>query len=635
MSRRPLKPAGHNPTFSSWLTLIFTDFGSYYLYMSKFLKSFLFSFFTIFVFLFFQNSQVFAVASIQEPLQEFLPEAVTSFYSRITINQNTSLTITEQIDYTTTFDKHGIYRYIPISYNKDGQKEILQVFDVSVTDQNGVSIPFSRTSDGKFVTLKIGDPDTTFTGEKSYVIEYTVERGINQFSDHNELYWDITGEGWQFPVLESSATVTSQFADIQEAECLSGVVGGDDGLCNFELGKNQATFEYAQPINYGDNMTVVLRLPKESQLQFPTQTELLLLWVKHNWPLFLLPLPLLLVFVWWFKKGRDIEFISQNVFDLDQEKPAKLRSVLQFKAREPMVYEPLKSLTPGEAGSVLDEKVDVQDIVAEILELARKKYLKITVTEKKVLFSTTREYEFTKLKNSAEKTDLSEVQNYLFAEIFKTGDVVKLSSLKGKFYTVIAEAKSKIDATLVQKNVYTDNPMKVRAIGMVVFIVLIGGVFGVLSSTLLPLGIVWPVFILALQFPFGLLLTYNLTQKTAVGTNLWLQARGLRATIKRGAWREKIKEKNLFIEEILPYAVALGVVDQLAKDMEELKLQPPQYMNSAHLNAWTMSQFVGGFSKEVGSSLAYNPSSSGSSGGSGFSGGSSGGGGGGGGGGSW
>lgn len=576
-----------------------------------------------FLFLFFQKAYA----------QETFPEAVTSFYSRIVINQNTSLTITEQIDYTTDFEKHGIYRYIPISYNKDGQKEVLQISAVSVTDQNSTKIPFTKTSDGTFLTLKIGDPDRTFFGQKTYVIEYTVERGINQFSDHNELYWDITGEGWQFPVLESSATITSQFADILEADCISGAVGSDNEACNFELGQNQATFEYAQTINYGDNMTVVLKLPKVSALQFPTLVELRLLYIKHNWPLFLLPFPILSMFFWWYKKGRDIEFLSQDVFDLDASKPSKLRSVFQLKYREPMVYEPLKSLTPGEAGSVLDEKVDVQDVVAEILELARKKYLKIDVTEKKVLFSTTREYEFTKLKDAA--ADLSEVQSYLLSELFKTGNTVKVSSLKGKFYTVISEAKSKLEASLVAKSVYTDKPMNVRGIGILVFFVLLGGVFGILSITLFPLGIAWPIAFLVLQVPFGLFLAYNLPQKTAAGTNLWLQARGLRATIKRGAWREKIKEKNLFIEEVLPFAVALGVVDQLAKDMEKLQLQPPSYMNSAHLNAWTMSQFVSGFSNEVGSSLSYNPSSSGSSGGSGFSGGSSGGGGGGGGGGSW
>ncbi len=90
----------------------------------------------------------------------------------------------------------------------------------------------------------------------------------------------------------------------------------------------------------------------------------------------------------------------------------------------------------------------------------------------------------------------------------------------------------------------------------------------------------------------------------------------------------------MFIEEVLPFAVSLGVVNQLAKQMEALNIKPPQYISSTGLTTWNTAQFVSGFSSEVASGLSYNPSSS-SSGGSGFSGGSSGGGGGGGGGGSW
>lgn len=90
-------------------------------------------------------------------------------------------------------------------------------------------------------------------------------------------------------------------------------------------------------------------------------------------------------------------------------------------------------------------------------------------------------------------------------------------------------------------------------------------------------------------------------------------------------------EKHLFIEEILPFAVALNVVDQLSRDMKELGLEPPKYMGGTNFGT---AAFVSSFTSDLGAGLTYNPSSS-SSGGGGFGGGSSGGGGGGGGGGSW
>lgn len=564
--------------------------------------------------LFVKNQQIFAV------------ESINSFYSRIEINQDTSLFITEQIEYTTTVSKHGIYRYIPITYNKDGQVEVLPISNIAVTDDSGVKIPFTRSTDNKFITLKIGDPDVTFSGDKVYVISYTVERGINKLEAYDELSWDITGEGWTIPIQKSSATIISKFADLKDVKCYSGPYGGNDGLCNFEAGQNQATFTYLEEINYGDNMTVVINFPKDNQLIFPTQNQLYILWLKYNWPIFLLPFPLLIIFILWYKKGRDIEFISQDVFNLDPNKPSQVQPI-KFSHREPMVYEPLKDLTAGESGALIDGRVDTQDIVAEILELARKKYIKINVTEKKVLFSKTRDYSFQKLAETSK--GLNEVQAYLFDELFKTGNLVSVSSLKGKFHTVISQARSKIQNSLFDKQIYTDKPIKAKSTAILLYVLMIGGLFFLYQFLLFPLGIYWPLVVLFIQAPLGLWLANSSSQKTAVGTNLWLQSRGLKATIKRGAWREKIKEKNLFIEEVLPFAVSLGVVNQLAKDMEDLNIKPPEYISTNGLATFAVADFVGGFSQEVGNSLSYNPSSSSSGGGF------SGGGGGGGGGGSW
>ena len=160
-------------------------------------------------------------------------EEITLFDSNITVNQDTSLTILETIEYTTTLQKHGIYRYVPVSYNKDGVKEVLRISDIEVTDTDGSRIEYERSLQGAFVTLKIGDPDKTFTGDRTYQISYRVERAVNQFEDHNELYWDITGEGWKVPIREATATVTSEFASIEKIDCFTGKVGSSDGLCEF------------------------------------------------------------------------------------------------------------------------------------------------------------------------------------------------------------------------------------------------------------------------------------------------------------------------------------------------------------------------------------------------------------------
>ncbi|NCS97458.1 MAG: DUF2207 domain-containing protein [Candidatus Pacebacteria bacterium] len=586
----------------------------------------LFSFIAVFV-----AASSFFISSVHA--QSVLPEEIASFHSDITINKNTSVSITETIDYTTTLQKHGIYRYIPVTYGAGGrEKETHRISHISVKDERGRTIPFTRSQDGLNLNLKIGDADVTFTGDKTYIISYEVEQALDHYDDHVEFYWDITGEGWKVPIASSSATVTSPFSPIERVTCYSGLVGRDDGGCTSSFIERSASFVYPQEVAYGENFTIVVGLPKESQLVFPTQQELLRSWIEDNWVLFLLPLPTLLVILVWIKKGRDIQFVSPDVFNLDPNRPVQRRP-LSFKAREPFVYEPLKMLTPGEAGSLIDGQASPRDVVAEILELARKKYLKIDRVESKVLFFSVKDYTFTKLKPMTSPEPAA--QTYLFGQLFKIQDVVSLSSLKGTFYQEMAAVRAMLKSSLEQKGIYETKPSVTKAWALGVNFASSAAVFGLVSVYLLPLDIVWPVIVLFVQF--GLLSLWGglLAQKSAVGTNLWLQTRGLRKTITYGKWREEIKEKNLFIEEVLPFAVAFGVVDKLASDMDKLGVNPPDYLGSANLGGLTAAQFVNDFSTTVGQNLSYNPSSSSRSGGSGFSGGSSGGGGGGGGGGSW
>jgi uncharacterized membrane protein YgcG len=567
--------------------------------------------------------------SIKQPIHAAIDQ-INNFDSEITINQDTSLNIKENIEYQTDLQKHGIYRYIPVLYNHDGQKLRRQIKNLKITADNGKKVPYEKSYSDQYLNLKIGDPDVTFTGSKNYQIEYQVENAVEKVDGIDQLLWDITGEGWKIPILKSRATVKSEFAQIDEIDCFTGMIDSNNFGCEFnkQPAANEANFEYDQSILYGHNFTVLLKLNPDNQLIFPTQADKIKSWLELNWSLLLLPLPILIMFgLWWFK-GRDYEFISPNVFNNDPNQPQRLKP-LRFTSRKPMVYEPLKDLTPGEAGALMDERVDNHDIVAEILELARKKYLKLELIEKKQLFGKSRDYEMTKLKEADDK--LSEVQRYLHQKLFASKDVVTVKGLKGKFYTTMNATRDKINKSLTEKKLYTYNPTFAKVIGFIVIIFSVVMVSSLVISQVAQFGIMWPVPILVAEFILGAILAKNMPQKTALGNNLALQAQGLKASIKHGKWREEIKEKNLFIEEVLPFAVSLGVVNQLAKQMKDLNIKPPEYLHSHALSTWSTTQFVSGFSNEVASGLSYNPSSGSSSSGGSFSGG----GGGGGGGGSW
>ena len=45
------------------------------------------------------------------------------------------------------------------------------------------------------------------TGEHTYTLSYRTDRQLGYFENHDELYWNVTGTGWMFPIDAASARV--------------------------------------------------------------------------------------------------------------------------------------------------------------------------------------------------------------------------------------------------------------------------------------------------------------------------------------------------------------------------------------------------------------------------------------------
>lgn len=554
---------------------------------------------------------------------------VVSFSSDLTLNQDSSLSIHETIAYETTLTKHGIYRYIPYRYEINGKNITTKITNVTITDQNNRTIPFSSSYQSNSLMLKIGDKDVTFSGAKTYQLSYIVHNSLLLDQPNPRLVWDIVGEGWQIPVHTTHAVFHSPFASVTAADCKSGVFGSDDGKCSVVQGdEHTVSLDYNQLVSQGDNVTMEMTLSPQNTLVLPSATQQQLTLIADNLWILLFILPPIVCLYLWNRFGRDYEYIRYNLFD-DSDRPFHKKGLFTRDAI-PMVYEPLK-ISPGMAGAMLDESYDGVDLTADIIDLARQKYLTITQTQEKTWLKSA-DYEFRRLDKPTDT--LAAHQSVLLTELFATGDIVKLSSLKTKFSKSFEKVKTSVFDTLTTEKYFTHNPNTVRAytgggatvLFIAVYLLLkIGDRLPIIADSsllvIIPLTVV--------SGGICLFCIKNMTQKSAKGRNAQLQAVGLKETIKRGAWREKIMEKHLFFEDMLPFAIALGVVDQLAKSMQGLDVKPPSYMNGVNNQVLYTGGFYNGFATDVTSSMTVSPHSS--SGGGGFSGG----GGGGGGGGSW
>ncbi|MEI8067521.1 MAG: DUF2207 domain-containing protein [Candidatus Shapirobacteria bacterium] len=546
---------------------------------------------------------------------------IKNFETEINLNQDRSLNVKEKIDVNFFIERHGIFRIIPYIYKKNGKTINARINVLSVTDENGQRVPYFVDNYKQSRRIKIGDANLTVLGNKSYLIEYTIKNVVLDYGNGPEIYWNVTGSEWSAPIMKSSAIVTSPFGKITKTECFG---------CINNFSENKATF------NGEGRLTIVAQIDKNNNLLIPSKWDGI--WTKI-WPYLIAIMPFLIMFLAWYKKGRDKRFLTDNVYYEPENKTEKDVPLLN-RPHLPLVYSPIDGLSPAEMGTIIDEKVDTKDIVAEIVELARLGYLTIKKIEIKKIFGFDKsDYELVRTGKKGE--NLNKFQINLLESLFdseKEGTIVKISDLKDHFYTHLEDLKADVYSDLVNKKMAANNfdKTKIKWKNIAIFLNIFA-FFGIAIGLsqfsvdgnaffVLIIGII-PTFILAKSMP----------RKTAWGYSLHRQAVGLKFYLSKGKWREEIAEKNLFLEEMLPLAISLGVVKQLAADMKDLGIEPPKYFQGVVMASFAND--LNHFSSSTANGLISAPvkysGSSSWSGGSGFSGGFSGGGFGGGGGGSW
>jgi hypothetical protein len=592
---------------------------------------------------------------------------IESFESIITINKNTNVDIVEEIRTNFYSPKHGIYRTIPISYSNKLRTINTRIHVNSVKDQNGDDYQYSLNRSFGQLQLKIGDPDTTLSGPHVYIISYTISDVIQRYADYDEFYWNVVGSKWDTDILSARVSVKSDFAKIKDSRCFAGDFGTNQMYCTEISDDSSANVISTIPLGANKDLTIVVAFDNVNQFSFPGTFEKMVRLLIDNWGYVFSIIPFIFIFMKWRKGGRDSGYASDNVY----YKPVNVKTeTVSFFRRKflPMVYHPIDGLSPSEIGTIIDERVDISDIVAEIVELARLGFFEIRkLTIKKIIGSNT-DYAFVKKKSIPSKDDLNlkDYQQYLLKELFRKDIVhdsvsiaekyfknndkdlnearkalidknyVLLSALKKKFYKRLPVFREKLYKRMADEGFFENDPEKERIKWLIIASVLEFISIALIIVFTLSTFNLGPLFVTILLIIPTILFALSMPKRTARGYSLYRQITGLKYFVGKGKWRYEVQEKQMFLEEMLPLAISLGVVNKLTKDMEELGIEKPNYIAGA---GWTsFSSDFASFQTTSSSAIVTVPSSGRSSwsGGSGFSGGgSSGGGFGGGGGGSW
>src|SRR3954469_9074059 len=170
---------------------------------------------------------------------------ITDFKDTISIYGDGSALVSEKITLAFVGQWHGIHRTIRIEYpGPHGTNFTLYLEVKSVKDENGNKLKYDSSKSGDFRDLKIyipGAEDAT----RVVNIDYTVRNSIRSFDDHDEFYWNVTGNDWPVPIDHASAFVTlpQNTAGGLRAQAFTGVYGSTELAATSQVNGADAMFE--------------------------------------------------------------------------------------------------------------------------------------------------------------------------------------------------------------------------------------------------------------------------------------------------------------------------------------------------------------------------------------------------------
>lgn len=584
------------------------------------------------------------VLVIASPARAQTSEVIDRYDVAIAIEPSGSILVTETIDYDFgSNQRHGIYLDITerVPYRSTELDRVYRIEVLSLTATGGASADYTILHENGWFRIRIGDPNALVGGTHTYTIEYRVEGALNGFSDHDELYWNSIGPGWDVPIEGSEVTVTAP-APIARIACFAGPEGSTRACTRAKLNGTQATFANGE-LGPHSAFTVVVGLPEGT---VPNPEPIL----EEPWSLGRAfeanPLTVALtaalalavavgfgMLTW--RTGRDRRYVGSAVDAVRGSASGEEQAVPLFESGEaPVEFSPPGDLRPGQIGTLVDETANPLDVTATIIDLAVRKYLVIEEIPKATRFGKP-DWRLKELKGADE--NLLGYERVLVDGLFEDGAEVKLSELKAKFVSHLRKVQEALYADAVGRGWFAGSPERVRQrwAGVGVAVLLLGGALEFVTIRWTKLALVpLPVLLGGLLLVLG---SHWMPRRTAKGTALARRVRGFRRVIATAETNmARFAEKENLFTRYLPYAIVFGLTDKWASAFEALGEQPSDmswYVSTRPFVFAEFSEAIDGFAVTTAGTISATPGGSGSSGfgGGGFSGG----GGGGGGGGSW
>jgi uncharacterized membrane protein YgcG len=504
----------------------------------------------------------------------------------------------------------GFFRTIPVRYERRGLEFALRVDDVHVFDENVTPLHAEVSRYGRAIRVKAWVPGAV-DATRTVIISYRVRRALIDVDGHEELYWNVTGNDWDVPIRQAEAIVSSP-VEIPLDQIRSIAYTGPSGASGSDYTEERAdaflTFRTTRPLRPREGLTVAVGWPA-GVIRGPSAARMALWWLGDNWPLLLPFLTLAGVLLIWARSGRD---------------PGGRATVKPE-------YAPPEGMLPAAGGALVTERAEPRDVVATLVDLAMRGYLRIEEVEPDLGES---DFIFHRLKEISGEPGLTPMELHVLRGLFG-GDwslpTRRLSEVKRDYDNIFPPVRDEIYRMMVRQGLFPSSPEQVRTLWLVAGMIMVGAAPLIAVSGRDWLGTAPISLGIGLGASGLIVLGFSplMPRKTWRGAQTVARVRGFREFLERTSKDELGRLPPDTMHKWLAWAIALGVSERWIHSFDGLTVsEPPWYTARGGFNLGSFDQSLGRFS--AGTERALMTSRRGGdgsgSGGGGFSGGSSGGG---------
>jgi len=444
------------------------------------------------------------------------------------------------------------YREIPLDKTEG-------IYDVSISEPGRGQYSFDYSGDAyTYYTEPQGDnlyikwffpptADTTLT----FDLAYTVAGAIRIHDEGDRLQWFAIGDGFDFPIKASNVVVTlprgADFLEIDSAGAsMAWDVSGDGRSVTYV---SQGTVSTSDVIEIGVAFThgaIPANSPSwQAEIDEQENYDLNIKpWVTLGVGAIALMIGIggpLAVYLLWYVRGRD----------------PKVGPVPEY------LSEPPDDLPPGVLGTLVDEQADMRDIVASIVDLARRGYMTIEEVEKPG-FAGYNSVDHVFRLESKSTDDLTGFERELLKSIFPGSKrEKKLSDLRNKFYSNLPDLEKELYKEMVRRKFFKRRPDQSRTswngIGILLIVfACIGGFFSMTVADNVQTVLCIPV-AMGITAISMLLTARHMPAKTVVGAEAAARWNAFKEYLNRIDKLTDIKQAGDQFERFLPYAIAFGM----------------------------------------------------------------------------